>query len=114
MKQASTAIAVYHESIEPTLQARQVFVREQLVQFIQQVGLHPTALELLRFIASQHPQHRFDANSVRPRLTEMHAQGWVEHSGKRTCAVTGKLVLTWRPSTPRVPLPDPIPQRLTF
>lgn len=114
MKQAATARAVYHADIVPTLHGRQLFVRQQLVSFIDRYGQDPTALELVRFIASQFPQRLIDVNTVRPRLHEMAEQGWVSASQKRRCSVSAKTVYTWRPSEPRVPLPEPIPQRLQF
>lgn len=113
-RQAETAIAVYRQDIQPTLQGRQLFVRQQLVAFIEHYQQEPTSKELLVFIASRFPQDEFDLNTVRPRLTEMHEQGWVCHAGKRDCSVTHKRVYTWGVATPRVPLPEPIPQRLQF
>lgn len=115
MRQADTAKAVYHQDIEPTLHGRQLFVRQQLVAFLDQYKQEPTAKELLVFIASRFPQREFDLNSVRPRLTEMEEQGWVCHAGKRLCTVTNKRVYTWGPSTPKPPqLHEPVPQRLEF
>jgi hypothetical protein len=114
MRQASTACTVYHHDILPTLHGRQLFVRNELVLFIQQYHVQPTAKELLVFIASRFQQAQFDLNTVRPRLTEMHEQGWVGHAGKRTCTVTKKTVYTWEPTTPRPPHVEPSPQRLQF
>lgn len=103
MRQAETAAAVYHEDIVPTLHGRQLFVRQQLEAFIETYTETPTSSELLRFICAQFPHRSFDPNSVRPRLTEMHEQGWVRHADKRRCAVTGKRVFTWACATPRPP-----------
>lgn len=114
MKQAKTAVDVYRADIEPTLHGRQLFVRQQLEAFIAEYSQAPTALELVRFVASKFPQRMVDVNTIRPRLFEMEQQGWVEHGEKRQCAISGKKVYTWEPSTPRVPLPEPIPQRLEF
>jgi len=113
MRQASTAIASYRDLV-PTLHGRQLFVRQQLVSFIATYQQDPTALELVRFIAAQYPQRLIDVNTVRPRLHEMKDQGWVQASDKRPCSVSHKRVYTWHPSEPRVPLPEPIPQRLNF
>lgn len=114
MRQAAHASAVFHHDIEPTLKGRQAFIRAQLDAFITEYRQDPTALELVRYIASQFPQRLIDVNTVRPRLHEMAEQGWVSASQKRRCSVSGKTVYTWRPSEPRVPLPEPIPQRLEF
>lgn len=114
MNQAKTAIDVYRKDIAPTLHGRQLFVRQQLVAFIDEFGQSPTALELLRFVAAQFPQRTFDCNSIRPRLRECWEQGWVKHGEKRTCAVSGKVVLTWQASTPKPPDIVPIPQRLNL
>lgn len=115
MRQVSTAIAVYHQDIQPSLHGRQLFVRQELDAFIQQYDQAPTALELLRFVASRHLERHFDPNSVRPRLTEMWEQGWVAHGSKRECSISGKTVFTWVLSKPRAPtLTEPEPQRLRF
>ena len=94
---------------------RQLWVREQLARFIEQYGYEPTALELLRFVAAgfDHPS-QCDVNTVRPRLTELHDQGWVARADKRTCTVSNVRVYTWRLATPRPPEPyrEPIAQRL--
>lgn len=113
MKQAPTAIAVYHE-LEPTLGKRQIFIREQLEAFLVEYEQAPTALELLRFIAARFPLRQFDCNSVRPRLNEPEKFGWVAHGKKRLCTVTGKKVWTWTLSTPKPPTLEPVPQRLNF
>lgn len=113
MKQAATAVACYRE-LQPSLHGRQLFVRQQLEAFIDHYKQEPTAKELLVFVASRFPQKDFDLNSVRPRLTEMHEQGWVCHAGKRLCTVTNKRVYTWGLSTPKPPALEPVPQRLNF
>lgn len=114
MKQARTAIDVYHRDILPTLEARQLFVRQYLQDYIQSFRHAPTGLELVRFIREACPDQLIDVNTVRPRCTEMEAVGWVKHGPKRRCLVSGKNVWTWELSTPRVSLPEPIPQRLQF
>lgn len=111
MRQASTAAAVYHEDIQPTLHGRQLFVRQQLAAFIEKYADTPTASELLRFICASFPHRSFDPNSVRPRLTELHEQGWVRHANKRRCAVTAKRVYTWACATPQVPEPERVQTR---
>lgn len=54
----------------------------------------PTALELLAWMRAR-GEPVFDANSVRPRLTTLLAEGLVEVRTKRVCAVSGKTVGTW-------------------
>lgn len=105
MNQAQTAITVYRDDIEPTAKRRQRFVREHLVSYLQSRPRFPrpqfpTALELLAYIQKQYPDGRYDVNSVRPRLSELEAQGLVQHGEKRRCTVSGKVVYTWVPSTP--------------
>lgn len=114
MRQARTAIDVYRHDIRPTLQGRQLFVRQQLEQFIIQYNVDPTAKELLVYIASKFPQAAFDLNTVRPRLTEMHEQGWVCHAGKRICRVTSRCVYTWGLSKPRPPSMGAVQKQLGF
>lgn len=102
-RQPDTAIAA-RRAIEPTLPARQRFIREQLAQYRDRYGCWPTALELLRFItgtiaACQH----FDVNSVRPRLFELEEQGYAGHGVKRACAISGKVVYTWVVTEPTPP-----------
>lgn len=104
VRQAPTAIATYHV-LEPTLRGRQLFVRSLLDAFRDEYGIWPTAKELLWFAVAGYPEARhFDPNSVRPRLFELHEQGWVAHGPKRTCSVTGKTVITWMSATPRPPV----------
>src|SRR6266850_743503 len=101
MRQAPTAIAAYRD-LEPTLRGRQRFVRALVATFRDEYDVWPTAKELLRFAVARYPEaQHFDPNSVRPRLFELHEQGWMEHGPKRRCSVTGKTVITWRSSTPR-------------
>lgn len=100
MKQASTAIRVFHRDVSPTLAVRHTFVREQLVAFVGEYHYGPTALELLRFVAQHHSRLRADVNLVRPRLTEMEKLGWVRHGAERPCDVSKKTVMTWLPATP--------------
>lgn len=114
MKQAQTAIVVYHEAIRPTLHGRQLFVRDQLERFCREYDYRPTAGELVRYVAAKFPHRLIDVNTIRPRLTEMHEQGWVSHAGKRICSVTGKRVYTWRVSAPQPPVREPQPQSLQF
>ncbi len=101
MRQAATAIAAYHE-IEPTLAARQQFVRELLAGFHLRHHDWPTANELLRYAVTSFPAAAsFDVNSIRPRLFELEVQGYVQHGPKRACGITGKTVWTWIASTPQ-------------
>lgn len=103
-RQPDTAIAA-RRAIEPTLTTRQTFIREQLAHYRTRYGCWPTGLELLRFITSTVESSRhFDVNSVRPRLHELEAHGYVGHGVKRACAVSGKVVYTWvitEPTPPR-------------
>ena len=112
MKQRDTARAVYHAEIKPTLHGRQLFVRQQLTWFVRKFEIYPTALELVRFIASQYPHRWVDVNTVRPRISELVEQGWVQACGKRECSVSRKRVYVWRPSEPHIAFPEPTPQRL--
>jgi len=100
--QASTAIAVFHEDIRPTLSARQQFVMSELVAFISLRRHSPTSSELLKFVTDW-KLGRFDVNSIRPRLTELEALGLVRHGVQRACGVTGKTCMTWEPATPERP-----------
>lgn len=115
MRQASTAIEHFHTQIEPVLPAKQQWVRDQLAAFIRLEQYEPTARELLRWVASHQARpDSVDVNTIRPRLTEMEAIGWVAHAGKRVCQVTGATVHTWCLATPRPPEPwrEPVPQLL--
>jgi len=101
--QPDTAINA-RRALEPTLTARQAFIREQLGFYRARYGCWPTGLELLRFIvATVESSRHFDVNSVRPRLHELEAQGYVGHGVKRACAVSGKVVYTWVVTTPTAP-----------
>lgn len=115
MRQAGTAIAHFHQAIEHALPTKQQWVRDQLAGFIRLEGYEPTARELLRWVASQQARpDSVDVNSIRPRLTELEAIGWVAHAGKRVCQVTGATVFTWRLAQPTPPEPyrEPVPQLL--
>lgn len=102
-RQPDTAIAA-RRAIEPTLNERQRFIREQLGHYRQRYGCWPTGLELLRFIVATHPACRhFDVNAVRPRLTELEVLGYVGHGVKRPCAVTNNRVYTWVVTEPTPP-----------
>lgn len=57
--------------------------------------LSPTALELMEWARSK-GERLFDANAIRPRLTELIDSGLVESAGKRTCGVSGKTAHCWR------------------
>ncbi len=95
MRQASTAAVVYRE-ISQTLSERQARVRQLLREFRVQFGAWPTANELLRFARTERFDCRqWDVNAVRPRLTEMVAQGDVAELPKRRCAITGKVVYAY-------------------
>lgn len=55
----------------------------------------PTALELMEWARSQ-GERLFDANAIRPRLTELLDEGLVEATTKRPCRVSGRVAHTWR------------------
>lgn len=114
MKQAATAAAVYRKDIEPTLDARQRFVRAYLQEYIELHREAPTGQELVRFIRMKCPHQLIDVNTVRPRCTEMEELGMVKHGNKRRCRISGKTVYTWELSTPRPPSSEPTPRRLEF
>ncbi len=40
-----------------------------------------------------------DPNTVRPRLVELRAMGYIEEAGVRHCMVSGQTVMTWRLKT---------------
>ena len=97
-----TSRAVYAErrqrdkaKSEAGQETREGQVLRLLAAFCNYKQAWPTALELLHFGLSR-GERLFDANSVRPRITAMVSQGLVESAGKRTCAVSGKLVTVWR------------------
>ena len=106
MRQAETAAAVYRQDIRPTINQRQMFIRQELADFIAARHYAPTALELLRFMFQRYPNQYFDPNSVRPRLNELEHAGAIRHGVKRRCDVTGKTVLTWVLSRPETPKQD--------
>jgi hypothetical protein len=53
-----------------------------------------------------------DVNTVRPRITEMEAAGWVKRGEKRRCTVSAKRVFTWELATPRPAAAAPTEQSL--
>lgn len=112
MKQAQTAAAVYHTDIVPTLEARQRFVRGYLKDYLETYRSAPTGLELVQFIQRKCPHVLIDVNTVRPRMTEMEAVGWVKHGEKRRCTISAKKVFTWQLSTPRPASTQPEAQQL--
>lgn len=114
MRQAHTAATVYREDIKPTLESRQRFVRGYLQDYIEQYRTAPTGLELVQYIQQKHPHQLIDVNTVRPRMTEMEAEGWVKHGEKRRCSISCKTVYTWQLSTPAPQQVEPVPQRLNF
>lgn len=103
MKQADTARAVYHRDIEPTLEARQKFVRDHLRAYLEEYAQAPTGLELLAFAQRRCPTQRLDVNTIRPRLTELHDRGLVRMGEKRRCRESGKRVFTWELAEPAKP-----------
>jgi len=107
MHQAQTSVAHYHAEVLPTLKRRQTFVRQQLVRFVDRYHFHPTSAELLRFVQATNMGH-YDVNTIRPRLCELEASGWVRHGVKRSCAVTKATALTWVPSSPQPPTQAPL------
>jgi hypothetical protein len=106
MRQAETAAAVYRQDIQPTINQRQMFIRQELADFIAAKHFAPTALELLHFMFQRYPNQYFDPNSVRPRLHELENIGSIRHGVKRRCDVTGKTVLTWVLCRPEQPQQD--------
>ena len=63
-------------------------------------GTPPTAYELFVRLRAQGAVR--DLNDVRPRLTELKADGRVLDVGTRRCTITGRSAHTWRPAL-RVP-----------
>lgn len=102
MKQAETAIDAYR-SLEASLSARQTLVRQLLRNFRDAYETWPTGLELLRYATATMPGRVFDVNSIRPRLCELEAQGFVAKGPKRACALSGKRVSTWLVTQPVPP-----------
>lgn len=54
----------------------------------------PTAYELWQWARARGERFR-DVNAIRPRLTELIAEGLVEPRAKRPCGVTGTVAHTW-------------------
>lgn len=109
-RQAETAIAAYRD-LEPVLNERQQQVRRLLAEFQAKYDCWPTALELLRYATATYAACRnFDVNSIRPRLFELHEQGYVAHGAKRKCVVSDKRVYTWVATRPVAPRYDDLAQ----
>ncbi len=101
--QAETAIAAYRD-LADVLNERQQLVRGLLREYHAAYDCWPTALELLRYATATYDTCRsFDVNSIRPRLFELHEQGYAGHGVKRPCAVSGKTVYTWVATQPVAP-----------
>lgn len=93
---ASTSRKAYDE-LKPTLKGRELFVLAELRAYEREHGTQPTAYELIVFTQQRWPDHRIDANSVRPRLTQLYkVRRLIEKDAKRACRVTGKTAWTWR------------------
>ena len=90
--------------LQHELQPREAAVLDGLGNCRRAHDRDPTAYELLRFMQVEKPT--LDLNAVRPRLTALRDTGYVETTGKRTCAVTGKRVFVW---AMRVSPPQPAP-----
>ena len=85
------------EQIVPRLSARQRLILSALETW---QGTPPTAYELFMRLRAQGAVR--DLNDVRPRLTELKADGRVLDVGTRRCTITGRSAHTWRPAL-RVP-----------
>ena len=85
------------EQIVPRLSARQRLILSTLETW---EGTPPTAYELFARLRAEGAVR--DLNDVRPRLTELKADGRVLDMGTRRCTITGRSAHTWR-SAPRVP-----------
>ena len=85
------------EQIVPRLSTRQRLILSTLETW---EGTPPTAYELFTHLRAQGAAR--DLNDVRPRLTELKADGRVLDMGTRRCTITGRSAHTWRPA-PRVP-----------
>lgn len=109
MKHVRDTSAVAYREIEPTLSRRERSVLDALRNWI---GEAPTSYELTEYLKGI--GQAFDLNSIRPRLTSLQDKHLVETGEKRKCRISGRTVYTWHVSSPRVPLPEPIPQRLGF
>ena len=85
------------ERIVPRLSARQRLILSALETW---AGTPPTAYELFARLRVQGAVR--DLNDVRPRLTELKADGRVLEAGTRACTMTGRSAHTWR-AAPRAP-----------
>lgn len=90
-----TSVDAY-DGLRATLGARQQKVLDALKAFVKRHGRGPTSYEL--FQAMKRSRDANDLNDVRPRLTELRAQGRVKNADeKRICTVTHKRALVWQP-----------------
>ena len=96
MPVADTSRAAF-EQIAPRLSTRQRLILSALKTW---EGTPPTAYELFARLRVQGAVR--DLNDVRPRLTELKADGRVLEAGTRACTITGRSAHTWCPA-PRVP-----------
>ena len=85
------------EQIVPRLPTRQRLILSTLETW---QGTPPTAYELFMRLRAEGAVR--DLNDVRPRLTELKADGRVLEAGTRACTITGRSAHTWRPA-PRAP-----------
>ncbi len=85
------------EQIAPRLSTRQRLILSALKAW---EGTPPTAYELFMRLRAEGAVR--DLNDVRPRLTELKADGRVLDMGTRRCTITGRSAHTWRPA-PRTP-----------
>ena len=108
MKRVRTTSAAVYRDLQPSLQRRESIVLDALKTWR---GQPPTGYELTK--ALQEQGDAFDVNAVRPRLTSLQEKGLVATGEKRTCTVTGRTVLTWVITVPRVAR-QPEAQRLEF
>ena len=90
MPVADTSRAAF-EQIVPCLSARQRLILSALETW---AGTPPTAYELFARLRVQGAVR--DLNDVRPRLTELKADGRVLEAGTRRCTITGRSAHTWR------------------
>ena len=81
------------EQIVPRLSTRQRLILSTLHAW---EGAPPTAYELFARLRAQGAVR--DLNDVRPRLTELKADGRVLDVGIRACTITGRSAHTWRPA----------------
>ncbi len=96
MTVADTSRAAF-EQIVPRLSTRQRLILSALETW---EGTPPTAYELFMRLRAEGAVR--DLNDVRPRLTELKADGRVLDMGTRRCTITGRSAHTWRPA-PRAP-----------